>query len=1017
MNSSGIQLQKLNTVLELTDSIINKKYLSFLENHNVYQLCDLSMNQSTLNIEKHARIFHLKRLVYDTDENFLNKLITVVNVAYALKGTIITSIKSSGDSVDFYIGIVAKEKKGPAGGKDREALLNAFEGTISGNFNGSEIGDYIKGEELQHFTEALDGNAVCAVSVVPSLRDEKQRRIDSYVQGIENLVDSLRGKKYTLLTIADPLAPTDLMEIRRGYEQIYNYLQPLYKVVETNGTSESVNISETDMENYTKGITDGISQTQSRSDSKGYSNGFNLGISFILQAGFNHSGNYGTTSTSGSGTSHQRSEQFSTGLSRSTSVGHSENSSTQVSVENRVIKTMLDKIEKNMKRIDECEGYGAFHSATYIVAENKETALNAAGNFVSLMKGEQSSAQVSAINCWEKGNTIADKGAQDFQNILKYLRCMTHPTFKVNEAIKVSTASMVSGPELTVQLGFPKKSINGLTVLSMHPFGRNIASSGQASVQLGKLYFMGQEEAQTVDLDINSLAAHTFITGSTGTGKSNAVYEMLRQLDESGVKYMVIEPAKGEYKHVLGHLPNVHVVGTNPQHTELLRINPFRFPKGIHVLEHVDRMIEIFNVCWPMYAAMPAVLKEAVLGAYQSCGWDLVESKNRYSDELFPTFTDLMNELVRVIRESAYSDEVKSNYTGSLVTRIKSLTNGLNGRIFCADEIDNAILFDENMIVDISRIGSAETKALIMGILVMRLSEYRMSSCDEMNVPLHHVTVLEEAHNILKRTSTEQSMEDSNMAGKSVEMISNAIAEMRTYGEGFIIADQSPCAVDVSAIRNTNTKIILRLPDELDRRLAGKSAGLKEEQLDEIAKLPKGVAVVYQNDWMEPVLCKISKYQGEEKRYQKGDFPVLASSDDKVKILIRNLLNKTAGEKLDMNLSELSNMIIGMDLPTRTKINAIRALRRNENCGIKDICPVIYDLVCTPAVEKEAEKAESVEEWRNVFVCSNDSIFGDMKTEDQNTIVECILREQIERFHKPENYLEIWNRYIQKEVM
>jgi hypothetical protein len=428
-------------------------------------------------------------------------------------------------------------------------------------------------------------------------------------------------------------------------------------------------------------------------------------------------------------------------------------------------------------------------------------------------------------------------------------------------------------------------------------------------------------------------------------------------------------------------------------------------------------MIEIFNVCWPMYAAMPAVLKEAVLGAYQSCGWDLVESKNRYSDELFPTFTDLMNELVRVIRESAYSDEVKSNYTGSLVTRIKSLTNGLNGRIFCADEIDNAILFDENMIVDISRIGSAETKALIMGILVMRLSEYRMSSCDEMNVPLHHVTVLEEAHNILKRTSTEQSMEDSNMAGKSVEMISNAIAEMRTYGEGFIIADQSPCAVDVSAIRNTNTKIILRLPDELDRRLAGKSAGLKEEQLDEIAKLPKGVAVVYQNDWMEPVLCKISKYQGEEKRYQKGDFPVLASSDDKVKILIRNLLNKTAGEKLDMNLSELSNMIIGMDLPTRTKINAIRALRRNENCGIKDICPVIYDLVCTPAVEKEAEKAESVEEWRNVFVCSNDSIFGDMKPEDQNTIVECILREQIERFHKPENYLEIWNQYIQKEVM
>ena len=57
---------------------------------------------------------------------------------------------------------------------------------------------------------------------------------------------------------------------------------------------------------------------------------------------------------------------------------------------------------------------------------------------------------------------------------------------------------------------------------------------------------------------------------------------------------------------------------------------------------------------------------------------------------------------------------------------------------------------------------------------------------------LQHITVLEEAHNLLRRTSTEQSQESSNLQGKSVEMLTNAIAEMRTYGEGFIIADQAP---------------------------------------------------------------------------------------------------------------------------------------------------------------------------------------------------------------------------------
>lgn len=149
------------------------------------------------------------------------------------------------------------------------------------------------------------------------------------------------------------------------------------------------------------------------------------------------------------------------------------------------------------------------------------------------------------------------------------------------------------------------------------------------------------------------------------------------------------------------------------------------------------------------------------------------------------TFQDLLTELVDVINRSAYDQEVKSNYRGSLETRVRSLANGLNGQIFSANEIPENILFDENVIIDLSRVGSAESKALIMGILIMRLNEYRMTSCTEMNAPLRHVTVLEEAHNILRRTSTEQSEEGSNVAGKSVEMIANSIAEMRTYGRGF----------------------------------------------------------------------------------------------------------------------------------------------------------------------------------------------------------------------------------------
>jgi hypothetical protein len=154
----------------------------------------------------------------------------------------------------------------------------------------------------------------------------------------------------------------------------------------------------------------------------------------------------------------------------------------------------------------------------------------------------------------------------------------------------------------------------------------------------------------------------------------------------------------------------------------------------------------------------------------------------------------------------------------------------------------------------------------------MKLLEYRQT-CGRMNAELQHITVLEEAHNLLKRTSTEQTSESSNLLGKSVEMLSNAIAEMRTYGEGFIIADQSPSLMDMSVIRNTNTKIILRLPDESDRVLVGRAAGLNDEQIVELTKLQCGVAAIYQNNWIQPVLCKVKEYKEYDKNYsyQKAD--------------------------------------------------------------------------------------------------------------------------------------------------
>ena len=384
-------------------------------------------------------------------------------------------------------------------------------------------------------------------------------------------------------------------------------------------------------------------------------------------------------------------------------------------------------------------------------------------------------------------------------------------------------------------------------------------SDNRRNIEVGKVYHMRHEEGKSCYIRC-LIALHPMysLQDQQALVKSNTVYQLLDKLQKNDVKFLVVEPAKGEYKKILGGCAKVY--GTNDNKSELLYINPFSFPASdIHVLEHIDRLIEIFNACWPMYAAMPAILKDAVEKCYEKVGWNLRFSKCAPLN--YPTFNDLIETLPEVMDSSMYSADTKSDYAGALITRVRSMTNGINGQIFCSNkELTDNDLFTQNVIVDLSRVGSNETKSLMMGILVMKLQEYRLM-LDAMNEKLIHVTVLEEAHNLLRRTSLSQSQEGANLQGKSVEMITNSIAEMRTYGEGFIIADQSPDLLDEAVIRNTNTKIVLRLPNKSDRELVGTSMALSDDQITELAKLPKGVAAVYQNDWIEAVLCSFQKFE------------------------------------------------------------------------------------------------------------------------------------------------------------
>lgn len=689
----------------------------------------------------------------------------------------------------------------------------------------------------------------------------------------------------------------------------------------------------------------------------------------------------------------------------------------------------LEVLKEQMKRYETGTALGMWDFAAYVLSEDFNIANNVAHSYLALTQGEESYMSDCAVNLW-RNDIDADKDKA--REICKYLLDLRHPQFGLSPALikkdstflvypaAVTATATLSGKELAYSLNFPRKSIAGLPVFECAEFGRNVSTfekddyGPSVQIELGRIVHMHNVEPGSVNLSLNSLSSHTFIAGSTGSGKSNTIYHILNCAREEGAHFLVVEPAKGEYKNVFGKDEDVFVYGTNPVLTPLLRLNPFSFPDKIHILEHLDRLVEIFNVCWPMYAAMPAVLKSAVEKSYVDCGWDLMTSTNKYDGRLYPDFSDVARNIKTIIDSSEYDKENKGAYKGSLLTRLQSLTTGINGLIFSSDELSGDELFERNVIVDLSRVGSSETKSLIMGMLVLKLQEFRMTSGIPMNADLRHITVLEEAHNLLRRTSIEQPSESSNILGKSVELIANAIAEMRTYGEGFIIADQAPGLMDMSVIRNTNTKIIMRLPDQGDRELVGKAANLNDDQIIEIAKLPRGVAAIYQNEWIEPVLCMVNKYDGDFSNYvfdNKKNDDFLKKDNELSNMLLRYIMDNELfqiGDKED--LRELKSLVIRSRLNSLVKVDFMDYIDEKKGAGIETLKCLVYDFLKAEEAIKSAEEYGDIHEWVDAVVEKLDPSVEEYSKKQIDLTIMLIIQEKMSR---DSSYRNVLNSYLE----
>ncbi len=128
-----------------------------------------------------------------------------------------------------------------------------------------------------------------------------------------------------------------------------------------------------------------------------------------------------------------------------------------------------------------------------------------------------------------------------------------------------------------------------------------------------------------------SLNRHTFVCGATGAGKSQTVRGLLEAATRAGIPWLVVEPAKAEYRLMAARLPG----------TEVIRIRPGELgdpPAGINPLEpapgpdgtrfplqtHADLVRALFLAAFEADEPFPQVLAAALTRCYEDAGWDLV---------------------------------------------------------------------------------------------------------------------------------------------------------------------------------------------------------------------------------------------------------------------------------------------------------------------------------------------------------------------------------------------------------
>lgn len=372
-------------------------------------------------------------------------------------------------------------------------------------------------------------------------------------------------------------------------------------------------------------------------------------------------------------------------------------------------------------------------------------------------------------------------------------------------------------------------------------------------------------------------AKHMFVCGVPGSGKTNTMLHLANSLWnsekilETGEKiklhipFLVLEPAKKEYRELARfNIPELVIFSPSACTDFPIKINPFEFPKGLTVSEHISKLCQVFEGAFPIAPPAPFVLDRAIQAIYEKHGWRSNDVNVGVKE--YPTMTELYEQFEKELQHTSYDSEIQGNIRSVLEMRIGSLLRREMKDVF---DVEKSTLTPEEwmqypIIVELESLGEGPANFLTLLLCTLIRETLKATPAPDIQNEVRHVIFIEEAHNLIAPQAQTQEGQDSNPKIAATAFIVKMLAEVRALKEGIVIADQLPTAMAAEVIKNTNIKLVHRLTSQDDRELVGSTMNASSLQMENMGIYTSGQALFTFEKMLRPIEIQVNLVEGHE---------------------------------------------------------------------------------------------------------------------------------------------------------